>query len=118
MVKKLTIFAVVFLVGCASPQIRLKTEVQESYVPILYCPAPPQITHPTLAIEGMSSEDLQDSGEVVKHYKATIIQLQGVIDELETTLDQYDKNNEAYKELEKEFDAKWKEKQKKIEVPK
>lgn len=103
----LSVIAITLITGCAGPQVRLKTEVQESYVPILYCPAPPVVERPELAIEKLTPELLEHPGEVVKHYKATIIQLQGMVRELEEVLNQYDQNNEAYKELEKQFKEKW-----------
>lgn len=108
MARIITIILLLFvLVGCGTKPIRIKTEIQESYVPILYCPAPPEIKRPVLAIDLMTEEQLNDPGELVKHYKATIIQLQGYITELETIRDSYDESNEAYDELRKQFKEEW-----------
>jgi len=109
MVKTITsMLLVLLLVGCAGKQVRLKTEVQEKHIPVLYCPAPPKVVRPELAIDKLTPEMMKNPGEVVKHYKATIIQLQGLTVELETILKQYDENNEAYDELERQFKEKWK----------
>ena len=83
--------------GCTSRSI--KTDVQETFVPILYCPAPPTITRPDLPIHQMSPNQIASSGELVKHYTATIIVLQGYAQELEQTLEQYNITNRAYDQL-------------------
>ena len=100
MVKTLTIlFAGLLLIGCADT-VRVRTDVQEVFVPVLYCPAPPEISRPPLPIHDMTDEQEKKDGEVVKHYKATVKILQGYSKELETALDEYKNTSEAYKELE------------------
>lgn len=101
-------FLLMFLIGCGSNQVRIRTEVQEVYVPLLYCPAPPVIERPILPIHQMTEEQLQDPGIVVQHYKATVKILQGYSEELETTVKQYDKANDAYQELRTRFQENWK----------
>ena len=88
MIKLITTIAliVVFTVGCGGKQIRIRSEVQEVQVPLLYCPAPPELSEPQLPIQNMSPQQLADQGEVVKHYKATVKTLLGYIDELEKGL--------------------------------
>ena len=99
---------VLSLSGCAGKQIRIRSEVQEVQVPLLYCPAPAEMVQPSLPIHQMTPEQLADEGEVVKHYKATVRVLLGYIGELETSLESYDTANEAYDELRKKFQGEWK----------
>ena len=84
---------VVLMTGCASKQVRIRSEVQEVQVPLLYCPAPPVISEPSLPIHNMTPDQLADDGEVVKHYKATVKTLIGYIDELEKGLQSYDETS-------------------------
>lgn len=94
--------ACVLLTGCPkTPMIR--TEVQEVFVPIMHCPAPPEVERPDLAIHNMTPEQKQHSGEVVKHYKATIIQLLGYSQELEQILDAYEEGSQSYDEIRDEL---------------
>ena len=86
------------LLGCPK-QIRIRTEVQEVYVPLLYCPAPIELVRPTLPIHMMTPEQANNPGEVAKHYKASIIILQGYSMELERSLKTYDDTNKAYDAL-------------------
>lgn len=108
---KLIAIAVVILLlsSCATKGIRIKTETQVVYAPILYCPAPPQIDRPQLPIHHMTPEQLLNSGEVVKHYKASLQTLLGYTKELERTLETYDETNKAYDELRKKFEGDWQE---------
>ena len=107
--KKLCVLALVaLLVGCGG-QIRIRSEVQEVQVPLLYCPAPPVISRPDLPIQNMTPEQLANSGELVKHYRATVRALLGYSGELETALGSYDTTNKAYEELRKKFQGEWKE---------
>lgn len=98
---------VLLLSGCAGKQIRIRSEVQEVQVPLLYCPAPAEMTQPLLPIHQMTPDQLADEGEVAKHYKATVRVLLGYIGELETSLKSYDATNEAYDELRKKFQGEW-----------
>ena len=99
---------IVFVSGCAGKQIRIRSEVQEVHVPLLYCPAPPELSQPALPIHSMTPEQLLDEGEVAKHYKATVRILLGYVGELETALESYDATNEAYDELRQRFQGEWK----------
>ncbi len=87
-----------FLAGCAGTQpIKINTMVKETYVPIMYSPAPPAIPRPDLPIHQMTDAELKQDGMVVKYYKATIKTLIGYSNELKKALDEYGDINEAYK---------------------
>ena len=96
-------FLALFLVGCANQPVKLRTEVQEVFKPILYCPAPDWtgLEKPVLAIDGINSTT--PPGEVAKRYKATVKQLESFADRLEHALRRYDATNEAYKTLKEDF---------------
>jgi len=98
----LTLF-LIFVTGCAET-IRVKTEVQESMVPVLYCPAPPKIERPELPIQQMTQEQIEKDGEVVKHYKATVKTLLGYGKELEAALIKYEEINKKYEEEKKKVE--------------
>jgi len=100
----------VFVSGCAGTTPRIKTEVQETLVPLLHCPKPEIPQRPQLSIHRMTPEQLKEPGEVVKHYEATVEQLLGYTSELERIIQQYNKANADYIELRKKFE-KWQEKQ-------
>ena len=97
-----------FIVGCGGKQIRIRSEVQEVQVPLLYCPAPPGISEPSLPIHNMTPEQLADEGEVVKHYKATVKTLLGYIDEQQKALESYNEASEEYGKLREKFLSDWK----------
>lgn len=106
--KKVVIVAtlLLFVTACALPkQIRIRKEVQESTVPILYCPAPEEIEPPVLPIHTMTEEEREIDGEIAKRYKASVQVLQGYIEQLEKMLNDYKKANEAYDQLRKEIEA-------------
>ena len=70
MVKLFAIIGMVFaLTACMPSTVKLRTEVQQVYVPLLYCPAPPDIMRPVLPIHALTDEDANDPGKVVVHYK-------------------------------------------------
>lgn len=93
------------LVGCSCKEQTIKTEVQKQYVDVLYCPAPPSVTRPTLPIHLMTPEQRTKDGEVVKHYKATVKTLQGYAEELETIVDKQREINKAYEDKKKELES-------------
>jgi len=101
---------VILLTGCFSNPIKVKTEVQETLVPMLYSPAPPVIDRPELLIHKMTDEELKQAGMVAKYYKATIKTLIGYAQELEAALAEYDKINKSYEEERKKLEAKQAEK--------
>lgn len=88
---------VLLLGGCGSDPIKVKCEVQETFVPIIYSPAPPTIERPALPIHNMTAKQLEEDGVVVKYYKATVKGLIGYSKELEKALATYDKINKSYK---------------------
>ena len=97
-----------FTTGCMPGTVKLRTEVQQVYVPLLYCRAPPDILRPALPIHQLTDADADDPGKVVVHYKATVKVLEGYITELEAIVKQYDQSNAAYEELRKRFEEQWK----------
>lgn len=106
----ITIMLIVLsLTACMeSAPVRVRTEVQEQFVPLLYCPAPKWegLERPELPIDGITAED--SPGEVAKRYKATVRALQDHARRLERALEEYDTTNETYEELRKRFTEEWK----------
>ncbi len=92
----LIIFAL-SLAGCGAQPITFNTEVKETFVPILYSPAPPVINRPVLPIHQMTDKQLKEDGIVVKYYKATVKTLIGYSEELKKALEKYGEINKAYK---------------------
>lgn len=92
------------IMGCGSTIV--KTEVVKQYIPLLYCPAPPSLVRPSLPIYDITAST--SDGEVAKKYKASVIILQGYVEELEKTVNEYDKTNKAYSELRNRFKTQWK----------
>ena len=103
--KILVLLSVLLMTGCSlfNPPVKLRTETVDVLKPILYCPAPAwdELEVPSLATDFITDD--MEAGEVAQRYRAAIIQLQGHIELLQTTLEQYDTTNEAYKEVEAEF---------------
>ena len=93
---KILLIAVLFLLGCTNQPVRIKTEIQEVKVPILYCPAPPNIEKPLLPIHQMTTQQKNNQAEVAKHYAATIKVLFGYIKQLELALQLYDETSKSY----------------------
>lgn len=93
--------------ACTNDTIRIRSEVQESFVPVFYCPAPTIPTRPVLFIQQLSQTQLSHPGEVAKHYSATIQQLLGYSRQLELELQKYDVSNQAYKDLQNKMDQKF-----------
>ena len=100
------------LAGCGTAPIKVNTEVKETLVPVLYCPAPPVVERPDLPIHQMTDEQLKEDGAIAKHYKATVKSLLGYSEELEKALKKYNEINEAYDEERKKLEAKQAEKNK------
>ena len=97
MVKRIIILttAALFIAGCATP-VRIKTDVQEVFVPVLFCPAPPKIERPELPIEQLGNGK-KSAGEIVKLYGATVRVLQGYAEELETALNNMTRHKKSIK---------------------
>lgn len=96
---------VILLAGCGTTTIKVKTEVQETLVPILYSPAPPVIKRPALPIHQMTEEEAKQDGMIAKYYKATVKTLIGYAKELESALAEYDKINKKYEKERKKVEA-------------
>lgn len=103
----MSIGLVILIGGCANDPIRIRAEVQESFVPVLFCPAPTMPDRPTLFIKQMTPSQLSNPGEVAKHYSATVQQLLGYARQLELELQKYDTSNEAYKDLQGRMNQKF-----------
>lgn len=101
--KIIVLIFLLFLVGCGTNPI-VETKVQYVNKPILYCPEPPNIEHPTLLIDKLTEHDKNNHGVVAQAYKATIKQLLNYITELELIIAQYDKTSKDYKELKEKLD--------------
>lgn len=94
------------MVGCAD-SVRIRTEVQETFVPVMYCPAPEKYIRPVMAINQMTEAQRKNPGELANHYQATIEQLLGYSKQLELELEKYDSANEAYEDLRLRMDDKF-----------
>jgi len=104
--KIIIIIVMAFMVGCGGKLITVKTEVQETLVPILYSPKPPHIPRPSLPIHDMTQEEILQPGALVKRYHATLEVLLGYARELERALKEYDVINKAYTEQRDELQKK------------
>lgn len=94
MVKNIILVLLLFLiVGCGSnKQIVKEYIIKEVKVPVVEeCPTPPNLEKPDLIIDTLTNQDTNDPGKVSKAYKATVKQLQGYIEQLESILDAYRK---------------------------
>jgi len=80
--------AVMLATGCASTPT-FKTQVVEIRTPVLYSPRPPILDRPDLIIHELSVAERRDPGTVAKYYKATVLQLLGYTEELESVLESY-----------------------------
>lgn len=106
------LLATVALFGCADT-VRIKSDTQEVFVPIIYCPEPPEIKRPALPIHNMTPEQEKQPGEVAKNYKATVKALQGYSVELEKVMRQYRESNTSYDELKAKIENEWRARQQK-----
>lgn len=97
-----TILLTLTLSGCSLFDA-LFVRTKETYVPILYCPAPVIPERPELPVNTMTPDQMKSDGEIVKNYVATIVLLQGYASELEKSLNQVDKSNRAYEDLRKQL---------------
>ena len=80
----------VVLGGCAGMETRpLSTQVVEINTPILYTPRPPILDRPDLIIHELSPAERNNPGTVAQFYKATLLQLLGYVEELESVIDGY-----------------------------
>lgn len=107
--ERLIFVTLLFVGGCSffSQPIRIQTEVQETLVPVMFCPSPQKHVRPVLAISELTHSQLLNPGEVAKHYQATIEQLIGYARELELELDKYNSDNTAYNDLKKQTNEKF-----------
>lgn len=93
-------------IGCTD-SVRIRSEVQETMVPVFFCPAPTPHIRPVLAITTMTNAQKSNPGEIAKHYRVTIEQLLGYSKELELELEKYDSSNTAYEDLRKSMEQKF-----------
>lgn len=93
-IKTVVITTCLFLmVGCNTLQTEPVVQIVEVKVPVNQCPANHQSIQkpirPKLAIDGITEEDINDPGKVVKSYKITVKQLQGYVQSLEKGFEAY-----------------------------
>lgn len=88
------------IVGCDT--LKNKKEIVKVNVPIMYCPTPDRVAldRPTELYIDKIDPNTPD-GDVVKYYKATVKQLQGYVNRLESVIDQYEKSSDYYKHMQK-----------------
>lgn len=110
MVKRLLILlAALMLASCATTQhVKLVSRVEPIAVPLIYSPAPPKISRPTLPITTIKPTD--SDGVVVKKYAATIQALIGYSEELEKIVQNYQHINQSYSVVRKKLIEQWKKK--------
>ena len=87
--------------GCSKFFVK---DTQVQYVPVLYCPAPPEVSRPELPIHQMTPAQAKNPGEVVKHYKATVRALMGYSESLEYIIKFYSDSDKEYEELRKKLE--------------
>jgi len=84
------------LAGCGTTQPIERTTTVEVKVPVpTPIPAPPDSVRPELMIYQLTDADNKNPGKVVQYYKASIKQLQGYAEQLETVIDGYRKASQA-----------------------
>lgn len=76
----------VLLVGCNSIG---KVKYHDVATPVYVVPAPPKIERPTLAIDSLTEEQRNDPGLVEQAKRASSIQKQGYIEQLEAIIAKY-----------------------------
>lgn len=86
MVKIIVLLFSMFAVACSSAP---KIEVKEVYKPVFYCPAPPVVKKPQLALNTIKDSD--SAGDVVVKYKASIRALIDYSESLELIIENYSK---------------------------
>lgn len=86
--RSLILLVALLLSGCTTPDVITRTVEVKVPVPIP-APTPPEVARPQLAINQLTVADKQDPGKVVICYEATIKQLIGYAEQLETILDGY-----------------------------
>jgi len=97
------------LAGCATTQgIKLTTQTVPQAVPILYCPAPPALTRPTLPIQHLSDADMNNDGLLAKAFAESVEALIGYSEQLEDITGQYKNVSDSYATLKAKIAADWK----------
>ena len=89
MVKYWSLFPLLLLSACVSERVIVETK--EVKVPSLYCPAPPEVPKPTLAVQTIGRDD--DIGTVSVKYAATVRALRDYAKQLEQVVDLYRKKD-------------------------
>jgi len=88
--------------GCATTTPGIVT-VKTEAVPLLVCPAPPDVTPPRLMTDDLTDADRNDPDKIAKAYKGSVIQLKAYIAQLEAIIQQYGKTSQQYTELRKQL---------------
>lgn len=89
MVRWWFLFPVLLLSACATERVIVETK--EVKVPALYCPAPPEVQKPQLAVQTIGPDD--DIGTVAVKYAATVRALSDYAKQLERVVDLYRKKD-------------------------
>lgn len=97
----------VALVGCETTSA-IKCETKDVLIPVPFVPAPPVTTRPTLAVDALGGEVMPEDpaerekfyGRLAQAYNASVVALQGYINELEATIKEYDRLSKETKTLE------------------
>ena len=79
------------LTACAATEP--KVTIKEVKIPVLHCPAPPQIEHPVLPIYTMT--DTATDADVVMMYEASLIMLEAYARKLELVVSRYQRISDS-----------------------
>lgn len=80
------IMLTILLIGCNSVG---KVKYQDVPTPVYVVPAPPTVVRPALAVDALTPEQRGDAGLVAQAQRATAVQKQGYIDQLELIIKKY-----------------------------
>lgn len=108
--KKLTIVLIALLaIGCATTRdVKLVTKTIPVAVPLIYSPAPPVVTRPSLPHLTITPSDSKIDGKVVQAYAGSVEALIGYSEQLEDIIAQYKDINNAYATLRAKLITDWK----------
>jgi hypothetical protein len=104
--EKLTLIVLtsLMLTGCGVFKTRIVTDTKEVLIPVVSCPKPPDVERPELPIHTITPELKASDGEVVKHYKATVLSLMDYSEDLEKIVDHYTGVNKMTEDVRAEIE--------------
>lgn len=82
----LVILLAILMTGCNTVG---KLKYQNVATPVYVVPAPPKVDRPALAVDALTPEQRTDAGLVAQAQRATAVQKQGYIDQLELIIKKY-----------------------------